>query len=137
MSNSTTVSPQMVQAIVQQYFAASRSPHKADAMAACFAETCMHQDPADAPILKSRAEVRQFLQAIADLFVSVELTEEFVSINGQAAAVKWIGHGISRNGAEVQFEGIDVFEINVEGMIQTLKAYWNPSALLAQLQEEL
>jgi steroid delta-isomerase len=136
MSNSTTVSPQMVQAIVQQYFAASRSPHKAEAMAACFAETCIHQDPADAPILKSRAEVRQFLQAIADLFVSVELTEEFVSINSQAAAVKWIGHGIGRNGAEVQFEGIDVFEINAEGMIQTLKAYWNPSVLLAQLQEE-
>ncbi|WNZ48080.1 nuclear transport factor 2 family protein [Leptolyngbya boryana CZ1] len=136
MSNSTTVSPQMVQTIVQQYFAASRSPHKADSMADCFAETCIHQDPAEAPILKSRDEVRQFLQAIVDLFVSVELTEEFVSINGQAAAVKWRGHGISKNGAEVHFEGIDVFEINADGMIQTLKAYWNPSTMLAQLQEK-
>lgn len=135
MPTSTTPLPQIVQSIVRQYFAASRSHNKAEGMAACFAENCIHHDPAEAPALNSPAEVRQFLQAITDLFVSVELAEDFIVVNGQEVAVKWTGRGIGKNGREVTFEGIDLFEINLDGKIQSLRAYWNPSTLLPQLQD--
>lgn len=103
-------------------------------MAACFAQPCLLQDPAEAPPLKSCAEVRQFFQSIVDLFASVELTEEFISINGQEAAVKWTGHGIGKNGCVVTFEGIDLFEINADGKIRSLRGYWDSAPVLLKLQ---
>lgn len=134
MMPTQTTPQQRVRSVVQQYFAASRSDNKADGMAACFAENCSHQDPVEASVLTSPAEVRQFLQAVVDLFEFVELTEDFVSINAQAAAVKWTGRGTGKNGCEVTFEGIDIFEVNLAGKIQSLRAYWDASAVLSQLQ---
>ena len=52
---------------------------------------------------------------------------------GNGAAVKWTGHGTSTSGREVNFEGIDIFEVNDDGKIQTVRAYWNPAEMIAQL----
>lgn len=128
-----TIFSDTIQSVIQQYFAASRGNNKVEEMVACFAEDCISQDPVDAPALNGPAEVRQFLQAIVDLFVTLELTEEFVSIHGQEAVVKWSGCGIGKNGCEVTFEGIDLFEFNANGKIQSVKGYWNPGAILAKL----
>ncbi len=127
------VSVETIQSVIQQYFAASRGNNKVEDMVACFAEDCVNQDPVDGPALNGHAEVRQFFQAIVDLFAALELTEEFISIHGQSAAVKWAGQGIGKNGHEVTFEGIDLFEFNAEGKIQSIKGYWNPAAMLATL----
>ena len=56
-----------------------------------------------------------------------------LAIAGNGAAVKWTGRGVSKAGRKVQFEGIDVFEINEAGKIQTVHAYWNPAEMVAQL----
>jgi len=56
-----------------------------------------------------------------------------VFIAGNGAAVKWTGKGTSTSGHEVRFEGIDVIEVNEEGKIQTVHAYWNPAEMIAQL----
>lgn len=134
MSNLSLQPTETIYSVIQQYFAASRSDDKAREMAACFAEDCTCQDPVEAPALTSRDEVHQFFQSIVDLFASVELTEDFISINGQEAAVKWTGCGVGKNGCKVMFEGIDLFEVNSDGKIQSLRAYWNPSTMLTQLQ---
>jgi steroid delta-isomerase len=47
--------------------------------------------------------------------------------------VKWAGKGTSNSGKEVKFEGIDVFEVNGDGKIQNVWAYWNPGEMIAQL----
>jgi steroid delta-isomerase len=49
-------------------------------------------------------------------------------------AVKWTGRGVGKNGREVTCEGIDIFEINEALKIKTLRVYWHPAALMAQLQ---
>ena len=69
--------------------------------------------------------IREFLQSICKNFKSVGLTEDSVFVAGNGAAVKWIGSGTSASGKEVRFEGIDVFEINQDGKIQNLWAYWH------------
>lgn len=127
------ISAETIQSVIEQYFAASRGNNKAEDMVACLAEDCISQDPVDGPALNGSVEVRQFFQSLVNLFTTVELTEEFISINGQEAAVKWSGHGISKNGGEVTFEGIDVFEFNANGKIQSIKGYWNPTAMLTKL----
>ncbi len=68
------------------------------------------------------------------MFETVGLTEEFVHIVGNEVAVKWMGRGIGKNGHEITFEGIDLFEINAAGKIQTLRAYWNKEVAIAALQ---
>lgn len=134
MSVQVTLSPETIQAVIQQYFAASRSEDKAEGMVVCFAEDTVSYDPVGAPALQGHSQLREFFQGVAALFTKVELSEDFISINGNEAAVKWTGRGIGQNGQAVTFEGIDLFEFNSEGKIQSMRAYWNPAAMLAQLQ---
>jgi steroid delta-isomerase len=62
------------------------------------------------------------------------LSEDFVSILGNQAAVKWTGQGIGKNGRAVTFEGIDLFEFNTDSKIQTVHGYWDPAAMMQKLQ---
>jgi steroid delta-isomerase len=120
--------------VVQGYFAASRSLAKAERMAACFAEDAVSYDPLVGVVLRGRRELHQFCLGVSDLFEEVGLREDFVSINGNEVAARWTGRGIGKNGRVVTFEGIHLFEFNAKGQIQSLRAYWNPAAMMAQLR---
>lgn len=135
MSNTTpTLSPEKIQATIDQYFAATRSTNKAAEMVACFALDTISYDPADGPALEGHAGLLQGFQQIGTFFTEIELAADFTTINGNEAAVKWSGRGTGKNGVAVTFEGIDLFEFNAAGQIQTLRAYWNPAPIIAQLQ---
>jgi steroid delta-isomerase len=105
-----------------------------EAWIATFADNAISHDPVGGPPLDGHNSLRQFFQGIVGAFDTVGLTEDKVFISGNGAAVMWTGRGVGKNGREVTFEGIDVFEINEEGKIQTLWAYWDPSAMMAKLQ---
>lgn len=105
----------------------------AEAFANAFAEDGTTCDPMGAPPITGREGLREFFQSICKNFKSVALDEESIFVAGNGAAVKWIGKGTSTSGKEVKFEGIDVFEVNAEGKIQNVWAYWNPGEMIAQL----
>lgn len=126
------MSTEMVQKAVADYFAATRAMD-AQAWVETFAEDGTSYDPV-APPATGHAALRQFFEAIAGIFSRVGLTEDNVFVKENEAAVKWTGRGVGHNGREVVFEGIDIFEINEAGKIQTVRAYWNPATLMAQLQ---
>jgi steroid Delta-isomerase len=117
---------------IQNYFAATRAMDVEGYLAA-FAPDATNYDPVGGEPLKGHEAMRQFFLGIAGLFKSVGLTEEFVTVAGNEVAVKWKGEGISQNGKEVVFEGIDIFELNSEGLVQILRAYWNPSEMMERL----
>jgi steroid Delta-isomerase len=126
-----------IQSAIEQYFAASCAENqKVEAMIACFAEDSVSYDPADGPALEGHEGLRQFFNSVVSLFKEVSLNADNIYINGHEAAVKWSGRGISHHGMEVHFDGIDWFEFNAQGQIQSMKAYWNPTAMLSQLQWE-
>lgn len=127
MSNNQT------QKAVADYFAAIRAMD-VDGWLSTFAEDAVTNDPVGAPPLNGHAALRQFFEGIAGAFEKVGLFEDQVFINGNEAAVKWTGRGTGKNGREVTFEGIDVFEVNDEGKIKTVRGYWNPAAMMAELQ---
>ena len=129
---STQVAPDKISHVVRAYFLAIRAMD-ADAFANTFAEDGTTFDPVGSPGITGRAAIREFLQSICRNFQSVGLTEDCVFVAGNGAAVKWTGRGISSNGKEVKFEGVDVFEVNEDGKIQTVRAYWNPAEMIAQL----
>jgi len=105
----------------------------AEAFANTFAEDGTTCDPMGAPPITGRTGIREFLESICKNFKSVSLEEESIFVAGNGAAVKWIGKGTSSSGKDVRFEGIDVFEVNADGKIQSVWAYWNPAEMIAQL----
>ena len=129
---SAQVSPDRVSRAVRAYFLAIRAMD-AEAFANTFAEDGTTCDPMGAPPITGRAGIQEFFQSICKNFKSVSLEEESIFVAGNGAAVKWTGKGTSNSGKEVKFEGIDVFEINTDGKIQNVWAYWNPAEMIAQL----
>jgi len=129
---STQPEPDRISRVVRNYFLAIRAMD-AEAFANCFAEDGTTHDPVGTPGITGREGLREFFASICKNFKSVGLTEDAVFVAGNGAAVKWTGKGTSNNGKEVRFEGIDVIEINEDGKIQNVHAYWNPAEMIAQL----
>lgn len=124
---------EMIPAAVRQYFTAI-GKMDADSWASCFAEEGTSYEPGAPALLKGRAALREFLVGVLGAFDKIAMTEDHVFQSGNRVAVKFTGRGTGKNGRSVLFEGIDVFEINQAGKIQTMWGYWNPAAMLAQLQ---
>lgn len=126
------MSPEIIADVVRTYFEALRTGNE-QAWVNTFAEDAVSHDPVGAKPIRGHQSLQEFFQSIVNAFKKVSLTEDQIFIAGDGAAVKWTGRGISKQGRKVHFEGIDVFEINEEGRIQTLYAYWNPAEMMAQL----
>ena len=126
------MSPEVVSKAVKAYFAALRAMDQ-QAWVNTFAEDAIDYDPVGAPPIAGHQRLGEFFQTITAAFKEVGLTEDQVFIAGNGAAVKWTGRGISKQGKNVHFEGIDVLEVNEAGKIQTVHAYWNPAEMVAQL----
>src|SRR6266567_9263206 len=114
---------------VAEYFSALRAMD-VDRWVNTFAPDAESHDPVGAPPLLGHAALRQFLTGIFALFERVGLTEDYVSVAGNSAAVKWTGRGLGRNGQNVSFEGIDVIECNQDGKIISVRAYWDPAPVV-------
>jgi steroid Delta-isomerase len=127
------MSPETISKGVRAYFAAIRAID-IEAWVATFAPDATSYDPVGAPPTVGHDGLRQFFNAIAGAFKTISFTEDHIFIAGDGAAVKWTGIGTGKNGRHVRFEGIDVFEFNADGLIQTMRAYWNPAEVLMQLQ---
>lgn len=121
-----------VEHCVAGYFAALRAMD-GEAWLACFAADAIAHDPVGAPPNIGQAALRQYFIDASGAFECLALVEEQVFVCGQRAAVKWCGEGTGRNGRSVRFEGIDVFEFNPRGKIRQLWGYWDPAAMLAEL----
>src|SRR5947207_12601132 len=129
---SEQISPDRISRAVRGYFLAIRAMDP-EAFANAFAEDGTTHDPHGSTAITGRAALRGFFESICKNFKSVGLTEDSIFIAGDGAAVKWTGKGTSNNGREVNFEGIDVIDVNQDGKIQTVHAYWNPAEMIAQL----
>lgn len=127
------MAPETIRAAVAQYFAAIRLMDP-DAWVACFAEQATSYEPGAPAPLQGHAALHQFFLGVVGAFQNVGLTEDHVFVSGNRVAVKFTGHGVGKNGRAVVFEGIDVFEINQDGKIHTMWGYWDPAAMMAQLQ---
>ncbi len=126
------MSPEIVSKAVKAYFAALRAMDQ-QAWVNTFAEDAISYDPVGGPKIEGHQGLATFLQSITGAFKQVGLHEDQIFIAANCAAVKWTGRGVSKQGNKVHFEGIDVFEVNEAGKIQTLRGYWNPAEMMAQL----
>ena len=120
-----------IQKVIEEYFLATRTMDL-EAWLATFAEDAVSHEPVGSSPLQGHEDMRQFFQNIVGVFKKVGVTEDSVFLSGNGAAVKWTGFGVGKNGHEITFEGINVFEVNEAGKIKTLWSYWNPSAVMGE-----
>jgi len=106
----------------------------ANGFADTFAPNGLTHDPLGTPPQEGRDAIRQFLQGILAGCEPFGLAEDHVFIAGNCAAVKWTGQLTAKNGRSLTFEGIDVLEVNDQGEVQTVRAFWDPAPVLAVLQ---
>jgi steroid delta-isomerase len=122
----------MIEKTINDYFAAI-SALDAEAWVATFAPDAVSYEPGGPPLAGHDA-LRQFFHAVAAGFASLQMGADEIYAVGHEAAVKWSARGTGHNGREARFAGIDVFTVNDAGQIQTVRAYWSPAAMAAQLQ---
>lgn len=122
-----------MQTLITRYFAATRAMDL-EAWLACFADDAVSYDPYGAPPIQGKDGLRKFFLSIATAFKEIGFTENFVTVVGNRAAAKFTARGIGNNGKAATCEGIDIFEFNDHGAIQTMWGYWDPAAMMAQLQ---
>jgi steroid delta-isomerase len=115
---------------INEYFAAICALD-AERWVATFAEDATSYEPGNA--LTGHEALRQFFIGIAGGFERLEMKADHIFPVGNEAGVKWSASGVGRNGRAVAFEGVDVFVINDAGQIQTVKGFWNPAAMMAEL----
>jgi steroid Delta-isomerase len=120
-----------IQTTIATYFAAMRSLDTVS-WVNTFADNAIGYEPSMPP-LEGRQALERYFAAIANHFDRIELVAESIVTFDNEVAVQWSAQAVSRQGHCLTFSGLDLFAMNPDGKIQTLWAYWNPAAVMAEL----
>ncbi|MEU9075831.1 nuclear transport factor 2 family protein [Kitasatospora sp. NPDC004745] len=124
--------PAMPKAVLQ-FFEASQSAD-ADRWADAFAEDALFHDPVGTEPIKGREAIRTFIKSVIPNFDPfLGLTPLEAHNVGEFTAVSWHGAAVAKDGKPVNWSGINVYQLNGEGLIQEAKAYFNHAIFAAQL----
>ncbi len=126
--------PETVKTTVTNLIAAIQAMNQ-DAWLACFADDAVSYNPVGTPPIRGREGLSQMFQKLVGVFKDVKFTAESMFVAGNEAAVKYTLSGQGKNGRLVAVEGINVYEVNDHGKIQTVRAYWHPAEMVAQLKK--
>ena len=118
---------------VAEYFAAIRAMDINRLMTA-FTPNAELYDPVGTPPKIGAEVIRAFFAQTFSSFQLVSLTENNVYIIGKIAAVKWTGRAIGPSGSACDFDGIDVLHCTEQGKIELVRAFWDPTPVMALLQ---
>src|SRR5882757_2211755 len=118
---------------VLQFFRASQEGD-VDAWTTAFAPDGVFHDPVGTPPLTGRAAIRDFIASVLPNFRPfLGLTPIEAHTVGHRVAVSWRGAAVSLEGKPVNWSGINIYELDDEGLIRDAKAYFNPAVFQAQL----
>ncbi|MEM7626505.1 MAG: nuclear transport factor 2 family protein [Planctomycetota bacterium] len=110
---------------VEAYFEGTRSGDAA-AWASAFAPDAVLDDPVGEPIKTTPEAILAQGQAFVSAFESVGLHATFIHAVGLEAVAKWEGRGITTDGVEVAFEGINHFTFDENGRVRKLRGFFTP-----------
>ncbi len=127
----TKISPESVRKFVAEYFEATRS-NNAQQWASRFASNAIVEDPVGTTPINNSKDILELGKAFMSGFETVGLHEEFVHVIGNEAAARWTGKGLNKEGKQVRFEGINIFNFNSDGEIVNLKGYWSPDEIIEE-----
>jgi hypothetical protein len=96
-------------------------------------ENALICDPVGTPPLNVSQDAPKFFDILANFYLSFEITQDYVFIAGNSAAVKWTMQITAKNNKTATAEGISTFEVNEQGKITKALSYWDETAMKAKL----
>ena len=127
------VSEQQVREVVGAYFSSLRTMD-VDRLQELFDEDALSWDPVGSPPMRVCDKSTNYFRALSNIFEKMALTEDDIFVCGNEVAVRWTGVAMLRSKpTEVTFEGASVFEVNDDGLIQSIRSYWDKKALMSRL----
>ena len=121
-----------VEAAVQEYFRTLGARDKG-AWIALFDKNAILHEPVGTTPAEGREGLEQVWQIFTGPFVGLEFESNEIFYSGSGAAARWSAKASSADGRATGIDGISVFEIDVDGRIQTVMSYWDPAAALIRL----
>lgn len=120
--------------IAGQYFSCLRNM-EVDALLDLFSEDALSWDPVGTPPLLVKDKSTNYFRALSSFFEKMALTEDDIFVAGNEAAIRWTGVAKLRSKErELTFEGISVFTVNDDGLISSVRSYWDKKGLMASLK---
>ncbi|GFE64527.1 nuclear transport factor 2 family protein [Litoreibacter roseus] len=120
-----SVEPATVHGWVSTYFEGTRSMD-AGQWASAFAPDAVLDDPVGFPVKDTSEAILATGEGFVGAFESIGLYESFVHVVGLEAVAKWQGRGVTPDGTEVTFDGINHFTFNEDGQIVLLRGFFQP-----------
>ena len=127
------LSQEKIREVLAEYFSCLRQM-EVDRLLELFSEEAMSWDPVGSPPMRVRDKSTNYFRALSKIFEKMALTEDDIFVSGTEAAVRWTGEAKLRSKEiEVSFEGVSVFEINPDGLIHSVRSYWDKPTLMSRL----
>src|SRR5262245_40803658 len=124
------VSPEVIQAAVANYFAANGERDVERFVAAFAPDAAMYNADEVSPI-RGHSAIRQAAQQMLEPYSELSATIDRIFTSTDGAAVAYTARLTARNGRTATVEGIDVFTINSDGMIQAISYFVDSAPMLA------
>jgi ketosteroid isomerase-like protein len=93
-----------------------------------FAQDGEFEDPVGTPVIKGRDTMAGLFASSMALASDVEINVLAAFPSGDCIAAHWTTTVRTKAGKEAKAEGIDVLEVNVQGLIVRAEGYWNAAA---------
>jgi steroid Delta-isomerase len=123
---------EMMISAFNRYFAAVNSLDR-EAYLACFSEDAVVMDPYGGRVLEGRDGLNKFFNGMERTWNTFAMTPQEYFISGNRAAVRWNSEATAKSGKTAQFAGINVFNVNEDGLIDRMEGYWDAAAMMAQI----
>jgi steroid delta-isomerase len=120
------------QSVVEAYFAAVGSADR-EAFVALFSADVHFEDPLGAGVLLGHEGVARFHKGLGRAWASLRMAPTALHVRGERAAVAWHAQGHSTSGKDIQFDGIDTFDVDEDGLIRRVEGYWDMEGVIAQM----
>jgi steroid delta-isomerase len=116
------------------YFEAlDAEPESAERFIALFDEQAHFEDPVGSRALVGHEGIAKFHKGLTRAWSRLRLSPERIHVRGNHAAVSWTAEGHSATGKDIQFDGINLLEVDAEGRIRSMSGYWDLEAVIAQM----
>jgi steroid Delta-isomerase len=128
MSTVTAPNSEVMKKTLDTYFAAiaARDPER---IALVFAVDGELEDPVGSPIRHGRDAIAgQFASGVTALASHVEIKVLAAMPCGNSIAAHWTMTARGKIGREVKAEGIDVLQVDAQGLIVRAEGYWSAAA---------
>ena len=111
------------------------SDENVDEIVELFAEKCEIGNVTTTENLEGKDGAREFWTNYRNTFGEIESTFKNKIVSEKTTALEWTSKGTSRNGSEIDYEGVSILETEGEEKITRFFAYFNPAKLGNEIKE--